>query len=130
VTKIPDNLDNAIGGALTTVQNALETRKIPANWVTNVMTYRFVVRKVLAVFRFMQRFVGVTQVMSAFLSGTVTLDTTFADLSATNRQRLLDTAASLNLDTSGFTGASTLRQILKGVADQMDTGLTLGRLAI
>jgi hypothetical protein len=130
VTKIPDNLDQQIGAALATVQAVLEGANIPAGWVTIGMTYRTMLWIILADFKFMQRFLGVTQVLNAFLSGAVTLDTTFGSLSALNRQRLLDTAASLKLDTAGFTGASTLRQILKGVADQMAGPVVLGGITI
>lgn len=118
-SKIPDNLDATLGaGAVATVQGILEARNIPAQWVTGALTWRRLLRIVWAIFTFVTRFATVNQITTAFLSGGITLDTTFASLSAQNRQRLLDTAADMNFNTDGFTGASTLRQILKGVADQ------------
>jgi len=120
VTKIPDNLDQTIGGALGAVQTALEDRNIPAGWVGAGMTYREVIRIIWRIFGFMSRFAAVNQIVVALFNGTtITLNTQFSDLSATNRQRILNAADSFNLDTTGFTGTSTIRQILKGVADQL-----------
>lgn len=119
VLKVPDNLDATLGaGAVATVQAALEAREIPSQWVTGAFTYRRLIRIINAMFAFVTRFAAVNSFIQPLLSGLVTLDTTFASLSAANRQRLLDTAASFSFNTDGFTGASTMRQILKGVADQ------------
>lgn len=128
VIRIPDALDNQIGGSLSTVQTKMESVHLPFGWVTSGMTYREVVRKTTRIMQFFQKFRGVTGVTGPLFNGTtITLDTTFSSLSALNRQRLLDTAAAINLSTAGFTGASTLRQILKGVADQYaDVPIKLG----
>ena len=40
VIKIPDNLDNTIGAALATVQSKLESKDLPAGWITSGMTYQ------------------------------------------------------------------------------------------
>jgi hypothetical protein len=119
VTKIPDALDGTIGaGALVTVQNILENWNIPGTWLVAGTTYRELVRIVRGVFFIIQRYASVANNLNAILSGGVSLSTQFQDLPLGVRQNLQAAAVDLNIDTSGFTGASTLRQILKGVGDQ------------
>lgn len=132
VTKIPDNLDQLIGAALATVQAKLSAVNIPFGWVTSGMSYRTMLRVIIPVFIFMQHFHNVTQIAAAIMNGTtVTLNTQFNALSAAVRQGLLDTAASFNFSTTGFTGTSTVGQILKGVADQYgDQPITIGGINI
>jgi hypothetical protein len=130
VIRLPDNLDLTIGVNLTTVQNRLEAINIPSGWVSAGMTYRSVLRTVVHMMFFFQRFLSVNKVYTAFLSGAVSLDTTFNSLSATNKKRIQDTAASFGIDTSGIS-SSTLRQILKAVADTFqDRPIPLGCLTI
>lgn len=131
ITKIPDNLDQQIGGALGTVQSKMEAAKIPFGWVTSGMTYRTVLRVVCGMFTLLQRYREVSGNYGPVLTGSVTLDTTFGSLPLQARNNLITTANSLKLNTSGFTGASTLRQILKGVGDQFaDRPFRLGGITI
>jgi hypothetical protein len=119
VQRIPDALDAAIGaGALNVVQNALETRNLPADWVTAGTTYRILLRTVGGFFAFVQRFATVTGSNALLLGGAVNLNTTLAQLPAARRQALRDTATSLGLDIGGLGGATTLRAALKSIADQ------------
>lgn len=129
---IPDNLDQQIGGALSTVEAALSSRHIPDGWVTSNMTYRFVIRKILGAFKFLVRFHIVSGISAPAINGAnVTLNTQFQDLGANARQGLLDTAATFKLDISDFSGTSTLRQILKGVCDQLTSGpIQMGGIVI
>lgn len=118
VTKIPDNLDAQVAGALATVQAALENRNLPGNWVVSTTTYRTIIRLVIAVSGLLMRYAWLTESIEAVISGAVTLNTTFGSLPLAVRQKLQEAAVQLGIDTSGFTSASTLRQILQGVADQ------------
>lgn len=127
VIRVPDNLDATLGGQLATVQTGLENRNIPAGWLTSGTTYRTALRTVTNMFRFLQRFPAVTQITAPLLDGSVNLDLQFNNLSATNQQRLIDTADSFGFDTSGLSGTTTLRTILKNVADQfVSVGFQLG----
>jgi len=133
VTRIPDNLDAQLGaGAVTAVQNALEARNIPAGWVTQALTYRTVLRTLFGMFSLFQRYAAIAQNPNAVIDGaTVTLSTQFNQLPLKARQDLQATVASFGLDTSGLTGASTIRQILKAFADQFgQRPFTLGGVAI
>lgn len=119
VIKIPDNLDNTIGAALATVRSKLESKNLPSSWITSGMTYRSAVRSLTHMMMFLQRFGALHKITTPLFNGsTITLDTTFGSLSQANRDRLAETAASMSLNTTGVTGATTMRQILKGMADQ------------
>lgn len=119
VIKIPDNLDQTIGaGALAKIQTVLENKKIPSGWLTAGTTYRQALRVIINFFRFISRFRAISGITAPLFSGAVTLNTTFGSLSAPVRGFLSATAASFNLDTTGVTGATTIRVLLKGMADQ------------
>lgn len=116
VLALPANLDQPLGAQLATVQNALEARNIPAGWVQSTHTYRQVVRVVAQAFQFLQRLQVVRP--GRLFGGGVTLDTRFNQLPAAVRSALTAAATDLGYDTSGLTGTSTLRTILKTMADQ------------
>lgn len=119
VQKIPDNLDAQIGGAaLSIVQNALENRNLPSGWVTQSMTYRELLRTVGGFFAFMQRYNVVSGTNDLLMGGSVNLNTQFNQLPQPVRQALQATALDLNLNTTGMSGTTTLRVILKNIADQ------------
>lgn len=131
--KVPDDLDSVVGaGNLAAVQNDLESRNIPGTWVAANTTWRTIARAVMIYCFLFQRYGAVAANYSnALISGTVTLDTTFGSLPLQVRQNLQTAAQQLGLDTSGFTGASTLRQILVGVGSQwIANPRRLGEVAI
>jgi len=109
-------------GQVTAVQNTLEAIHVPALWVTTSMTWLTVVRTVLGVFHFFQRFGGIYAEQtgavppSIFTSG-VTLTTTFGALPLAVQTAMLSAAVSLNISTAGLTANTTLRVILKSLAD-------------
>lgn len=122
---VPANLDNTISAlALSTIQTKLEALNLPGNWITSGMTYRQAVKGARRVISFMQRWQGLFG--ERLFGGTVTLDTRINQLTATQRQRLNTVAADLNLDTSGITNTTTLRQALKAIADQLPDVIVQG----
>jgi len=130
--RLPDDLDQPIGAtALAIIQNALETRNLPAEWIISTLSYRQVLRTVLGFFAFFQRFATVANTTALLLGGAVTLNTQLNQLSAAARQNLRDTATSLGLDISGVAATSTVRAVLKNVADQWgQRSVTIGGIAI
>lgn len=120
VLALPANLDQVIGAQLGTVQTALDDRNIPSQWVADIHTYRQVLRVIIQVFRFWQRAQNFRAegTVTPLFGGTVTLATRFNQLPVAVRTRLTNTADSLGFDRSGMTGAITIRQILKAMADQ------------
>jgi len=128
---LPTNLDATVGGARTTIQNALEAVNMPGTWVQTTNTWRDVVLFIGAACQFAQRFQG--NVGGRWFTGGVTLDSTFNSLGASVRNGLTSTAQSFNLDTSGITGTSTLRQIIQSAAQQlvaMDTPIILAGVSL
>ena len=120
VITIPENIDAQVGtGSLSAVVNALETLNIPAGWVTAAMTYRFVLKIVCAIFQFAQRLHGHAN-LRIYESG-ITMSTQFRNLPENVRTALLGAAQTMNFDTSSLSGTSTIRQILKEMADQWGT---------
>lgn len=110
------NLDVAIGAAsVATVRAGLEQLRIPGNWVGATDTWRIVLRTTCALFQFAQRLhgrFGVPLVPDGY-----TLNSTWSEIPAQGRQFLADVAEELNIDTSGATSSTTLRQIYKVFAD-------------
>lgn len=122
-TALPVNLNPTLtGGQVTATQNALEALNLPAGWVNTSLTWREVVRTVLGMFTFFQRFGAVyaentgNVPPSVFTSG-VTLSTTFGSLPLAVRTAMLDTATSFGISTSGLAAGTTLRVILKALAE-------------
>lgn len=116
VIAIPANLDAQVGANRDAVVDALETLNVPAGWVTKTMTYRKILKIVAAIMLFAQRLHGHAG-LRIFASG-ITLSTKFNQLPANVRTKLIETAQSMNFDTSSLSGTSTVRQILKAMADQ------------
>lgn len=118
VLVVPANIDSTVSAAaLNRIQTTLEAANLPAEWVTTALTYRQVLRRARRVIMFMQRWQGLFG-DRVFVNG-ITLDTRWNQLPANIQQRLRDVAASLTLDTSSITNNSTMRQILRVVADQL-----------
>jgi hypothetical protein len=118
VTAVPANLDDTVGGALSTVQTKLELANLPADWVTSGMTWRTVVKWTIRILLLMQRFRGLLSSAARFFA-TVTLDSTVGDLSALVRQRFITAAASFGLTTTGITLGMTIRAALILLGQQM-----------
>lgn len=119
VYRVPDTLDQLIGaGVLALVQNALETRNLPAEWVIAETTYRVLLRTIAVFFAFFQRYTTVANTTALFFGGAVTLNTRINQLTAQQRQDLAATATSLGLDFTAVSNAATLRTALKILADQ------------
>lgn len=119
VHRLPDDLDQPIGPvALAIVQDALETRNLPAQWVTNDVTYRVLLRTLFGFFSFVQRYAAVSNTTALLLGGAVNLNTRINQLPASVRQNLQVTATDLGLSSTGISGATTIRQVLKNLADQ------------
>lgn len=118
VSAFPLDLDSTVGANLATVQNALESRNLPADDVTSNTSYRIILRWIVAIF-------SITTADPLF-SATVTLDTTLGQLSATQRAELKANAESAGYSTAGLTLASTIRQALRKVVGSVGSISILG----
>lgn len=126
VTAIPASLDAQIGANLGAVQTALDALRIPSDWVTSGMTYRTLVGLVIKIFKVLQRLHGRWQT-TIFESG-ITLSTTLAELTQGQRDHLQDVADSFGIDSSAATGTTTIRQVLRVLAQQLGGCTLMGEL--
>lgn len=112
VTALPADLSATLtAGQVAAVQTKLEAANIPAGWVDTSYTWLRVVRTVVGMIQFTQRFKG--RHHARLLGGAITLNSTVGDLSVNVRQKLQEAAESLDLDVSGVTLSTTLRAMLK-----------------
>jgi hypothetical protein len=127
---LPLDLDTEIGTNLTAVQNALEAGKLPVGWVTATMTYRNLLKYINAACQLMRRLTGKLNTTAGVIVGAVTLETEWLDLPLAARTALQEIGVEWGLDTSMITGTSTVREIIKAVADQVPSmhlwGIPLG----
>lgn len=123
-TSIPVTLDSAIGGAVATVQAALENLRLPGDFVQSTQSYRDVIRITSKAQRFFQRF-GNRQLRTVLESG-VTLATTFSELTPAQRTALAETADDLRINTNGVTGSTTMRQAFRLIGLQLDPTMLMG----
>lgn len=127
VQAIPFVLDNLLTGPqVTATQAFLEARNLPVGWVTTALSWRTVVRTILGMFSFLARYAVVYstangQPAPSLFAGGVTLATTFGALPAAVQTAMTNTAISLDISTAGLTSGTTLRVILKALADNFRT---------
>jgi hypothetical protein len=125
VLAVPANLDaNVSALAVDTIQSKLEASNLPAEWVTTALTYRQVLGRVMRVIGVAQRYQAL---FGRIFSGAISLDTRMNQLTQAQRQRLLDVAADLGIDASSVGPTTTVRQVLRILADQLNpNGLVFG----
>ena len=117
VRALPADLDTTItSGVRTTIANLLEAARIPAQWVSTGMTYRAFLRRLAGIFMLLQGVHG-----RKFRLLQAALDDALSTLPAGARQALQDFATQQQLDTTGITGATTLRAALATLCAQYAT---------
>lgn len=119
VGAVPTTLDNTLtGGQVTAVQNRLEAIALPATWVTTALTWRQVLRSITGIMLYMQRVTALSG-QSPFDTG-ATLSTQIGSISQQWRDWMQQAANDMAFDYSAVTGSTTVRQLLKMMADQFD----------
>lgn len=115
---VPANLDgNVTAAQLPTVQNALETVRIPADWVqAGATSYRELIRVICGMAQFAQRHHGMHN--QYLIPDQINLDQTWGDLPDTWRTNLRATADSFQYDYSQIAAGTKVRAILKSLASQ------------
>jgi hypothetical protein len=118
VYEFPLDLDaNMTQQQQSTLTTFLETKVIPAQWLSGTQTFRSVLRTITGVFLYIQRISGILGVDPMTISG-VTLNTQYRNLPADFSAALSQAASDLDYDFSGVRNNTTLRNILKSMADQ------------
>jgi len=124
-----NNIDNQVGANLTQVQNKLQALNLPSEWVTATFTYRQILRLITAAMMLSQRtrylLKGQVDGSKLFPPG-VSLSTRVNQLSPTRRAALIQAGQDLGVDTSGLSGASTMREVIRTVAQQKPGAFELG----
>lgn len=130
VIALPTNLDSTLTqAARDKARNLLEGWNVPALWIQTGMTYRAALRTLMNIWQFHNRYVG--RFARKLFDGSISLDMTVSQMSQGVRNDLQTAAESLNLDYSAVTGATTIRQLLKGVSDQLgDVPYSIGGVTI
>lgn len=103
---------------VTNVQNKLEAINLPAGWIDTTFTWQSMLRIVLGILSFMQRFSALNGNASLFPTG-VTLGTRINQLSAAVVANLQQAAADMNLSTANISGTTTIRAALKDFGTQL-----------
>lgn len=116
VLSLPANIDQRLNSsAVNSAVNFLETYNIPGGWINTTQTYRYVARIVTGMFLFMQK-------VTFYLGHTLTLPQNWVNLTLNQvpvdiRDAMASAAAEMNYDYSWVIGSTTVREILKGMAD-------------
>lgn len=125
VLSIPTPIDTNVSAvALPTVQSKLEALNIPGTWVTTSTTYRQVLRVVAKAILLAQTYNGLFEGLQRIFDAGITLDTRWNQLTNAQQNRLLQVASTLGADSSGVTSTTTMRVILRTLAEQLP-GLTI-----
>lgn len=123
VSALPANLAaNLTNGAVNQAQTFLDGLNIPSQWVATSLTYTQLIRIIGRIFEVAQLF---ERSIGSLFTGGVTLGTQFNALPQATRNSLIQIATSRGWDTSGLTGTSTVRQVLKFMADQFPDPIQL-----
>lgn len=120
VLTIPLDLETTVtAGNVIAIRNALEGRNIPGTWVNVGDSYRVVLREIAGYFQYMQRLTAITGLNP--LTQGITLATQFQSLPLLWRNAILQAATELGYDASALQGTTTVRNILRGIANQSGT---------
>jgi hypothetical protein len=123
VSALPASLSNNLtAGAVSQAQPFLDGLNIPSQWVSTAITYVQLIRILGRIFQVANLFEA--SIGKLFVGG-VTLSTQFIDLPQGVRTTLIQIATDHGWDTSGLSGASTVRQVLKFMADQFTDPIQL-----
>lgn len=102
-----------------TLTNLLETAQVPAQWLSGQQTYRSVLRTLTGMFLYMQRVSAILGVDPTTLG--VALNTQWRNLPPALQTALQQAAVDLGYDFGGVNNNTTLRNVLKAMADQWGT---------
>jgi hypothetical protein len=123
-------IDNTINnGQRNSIRNFLEARDIPAQWVNTGDTRREIIRGLAGIFLFAQRVEGRTGegLKESFQQAGISLDSTWSSLPQSAKDILTETADSFGWTNPGFTGSTTIREILIFMSQQFEgTPISIG----
>lgn len=123
VYTFPEDMSgNPTGGGVAQLNDAFESLSIPGNWINASFSYGTILRRIIGMFILNQRYWvirgntagnGRHSILDAGLNATVDQVGSVTDLNSA--------ASSLGLDSSGVTGSTLIREMLRIFAAQFDT---------
>jgi hypothetical protein len=125
VLSIPVNIDNTLNiVARNTARDYLESINVPAGRINTNDTYRSVLRSVLGIFLFLQRVTAIRGEAIDWVS--VSLSMEWQNIPTAWRNAMMQAATEMGYSTNGVTSTTTLRTILKYMADQWTNPILFG----
>lgn len=116
VLAIPVNINSTLTAtAVNTAENYLEGIGMPAQWVSTAYTYRQVLRIVAGCFLYMQRVTAILERPITLTGGVLGLQ--MQNIAADIRAAMQQAADEQGFDYSSVTATTTVRQLLKAMAD-------------
>lgn len=116
VLAIPANLNSTLTAtAVSTAESYLESIGMPAHWVSTSYTYRQVLRIVAGTFLYMQRVTAILGRPITLTGGVLGMQ--MQNIAADIRGAMQQAADEQEFDYSGVTATTTVRQVLKAMAD-------------
>jgi len=116
VFTFPNDLDaNMPQGEMTALAALLESAFAPAHWLTGSLTYRAVLRTVTASFLFMQ---ALTTLGGDPRTWGITLNTRWNQLTTQQQGWITGCVAGIGYDVAWIAANTTMRNLIKGMADQ------------
>lgn len=117
VASAPENIDQNISdAAIPKIKMIIEQLHIPAEWIDNTYTYRQILRMIAGLIQFSQAHRGLHR--ESLIDNQSQLDLRWNQIPQARRQRIRDTADSLNYVYSEVQNNWLVRRILKYLGDQ------------
>lgn len=117
VIAFPLNLSAQAGGNLAAVTAALESVKVPSEWVQTTTTYAVILSRIQKLFLFCQRFQG--RFKHSLFEAIWNNDVQLQQLPGAVLADMQAAAESLGLDTSGISASTTLRDAVGIMSQRM-----------
>jgi len=129
VRRAADDLDS-VPVAIEDLRTYLEGYHVPADWLDGQQTWHSLLRGVLGIFLFVQRYQGEGGGPPIFANG-VTLETTLSALPSSVQQALRVAADNQGFDGSVVQGPASLRSVLRAMGQQWgDRPILMGTVTL
>ena len=116
-SRLNDTWNDFTTGQRTAIGDRLETLRVPLDWIQSTTT-------VADLLRHAARVALLGQMLKTDALDDVSLDSTFGSLPAARRNRILDWANANGVDTTGLSGSTTIRALLRALVMRFPWNIT------
>lgn len=117
IYSFPENIDtNLTAQGVQALSSYLEDVNVPAHWLNAGFSFREAIRIIAAMFQYMQRLEYLLG--GRFFDANTGLNTKVSDFSPAQLSAATQAAIDLGFDTSGISGQTQIRNVMKNMADQ------------